>query len=173
VAAHRYPTAGYEGRGAGTAQPTSRSGASPDPCCRRERRNGILVPERPRSLGRAREMRLRGNKLWHSSRCEGQLWGNCGANTSPPGAAAAPCLPCPAPCPAPQTPGGQGLLHFPSFVAQNRKISKHRTFTRLKTATGAWELEPQERRPPPAPAGVGTARLRGRRGCKGQGCSQR
>lgn len=89
-------------------------------------RNEILVPERPLSLGTVSEMGSHGNRLWHSLTCKRprrQLWGkDPGAATSLLGGRIHPtpalpgCLPRSA-----QTPGGQGLLHFFSFAAQNRK----------------------------------------------------
>uniref|UniRef100_A0A8D2MUZ2 Sodium-dependent phosphate transport protein 2A n=1 Tax=Zonotrichia albicollis TaxID=44394 RepID=A0A8D2MUZ2_ZONAL len=95
-------------------------------CCRRESRTDIQEPERLFSLGRVSEMGSYGNRLQHSPTCkwpQRQLWGeDPGTTTSPLGGRKRPtptlpgCLPRSA-----QTPGGQGLLHFFSFAAQNRK----------------------------------------------------
>lgn len=76
--------------------------------------------------GRVSEMGSHGNRLQHSLTCKRprrQLWGeDPGATTSPLGGRSCPtptlpgCLSHSA-----QTPRGQGLLHFFSFAAQNRK----------------------------------------------------
>lgn len=120
------PTLGYKGCRSGVEHPTSCSGAVLGSCCRRGRRNDIPVPERLLSLGRVSEMGSHENMLRHSLTCkrpQRQLWGeDPGATTSPLGGRSPPtptlpgCLPRSA-----QTPGGQGLLHFFSFTAQNRK----------------------------------------------------
>lgn len=125
VATH-VPTVGYKGCRSGVEHPTSCSGTVLGSCCRRESRNDIPEPERPFSLGRVSEMGSHGNRLQHSLTCkrpQRQLWGeDPGTTTSPLGGRDRPtptlpgCLPRSA-----QTPGGQGLLHFFSFAAQNRK----------------------------------------------------
>lgn len=78
--------------------------------------------ERLSSLEGVWEMRLCGNRLWHSLSAKGprrQPWGeDMGATASPRGQQ--PALPGSLPCCA-QTPRGQGPLHFSSFAAQNRK----------------------------------------------------
>lgn len=120
------PMVGDKGCRSGVEQPTSCSGTVLGSCCRRERRNDIPEPERPLSLGRVSEMGSHGNRLRHSLMCkrpQRQLWGeDPGTTTSPLGGRIRPtptlpgCLPRSA-----QTPRGQGLLHFFSFAAQNRK----------------------------------------------------
>lgn len=120
------PTVGYKGCRSGVEHPISCLGALLGSCCRRERRNDIPVPERLFSLGRVLEMGSHGNRLRHSLTCKRprrQLWGeDPGATTSSLGGRSRPtptlpgCLPRSA-----QTPRGQGLLHFFSFAAQNRK----------------------------------------------------
>lgn len=120
------PTVGYKGCRSGVEHPISCSGALLGSCCRRERRNDIPVPERLFSLGRVLEMGSHGNRLRHSLTCKRprrQLWGeDPGVTTSSLGGRSRPtptlpgCLPRSA-----QTPRGQGLLHFFSFAAQNRK----------------------------------------------------
>ena len=100
------------------------------------------VLERPSSLGRVWEMGPHGNRLWHSLRCEGprgQPWGkDPGATTSPRGAAAAPHLPCPAPCPTPHRhPGVRGRSASPALPL---KIENLKTSDFHSAKNSHWRL---------------------------------